>query len=182
MRSIEKSLFRTAPEFQVVKKTRHACHQWSTRSDPQSRQWRTLFSLEICFVLLYFEKWLRTDGQQLWKQESLPAMTVGRPIGSIKNLREKIDFRGWVEKILGFIHAHQGRKYFFFKHSITFDWIGFENDNNKRAIYRAIKQLLRILIHSADPQSRLVVIIVFTHVVCPSVRPHFSNLGEQNKF
>ena len=36
------------------------------------------------------------------------------------------------------------------------------------------------LIHSADPQSPPVVIIIFAHVVRPSVRPHFSNLAKQN--
>ena len=36
------------------------------------------------------------------------------------------------------------------------------------------------LIHSADPQSRLVGIIVFAHVVRPSV-PTFQNLAKQNK-
>ena len=39
---------------------------------------------------------------------------------------------------------------------------------------------LKILIHSANPKSRPVGIIVFAHVVRPSVRPHFSNL-EKNK-
>ena len=38
----------------------------------------------------------------------------------------------------------------------------------------SIKRNLQILIYSADPQSRQVVIIVFAHVVRPSVRPHFS--------
>ena len=38
---------------------------------------------------------------------------------------------------------------------------------------------LKFLIHEADPQSRSIVIIVFAHVVRPSVRPHFS---KQNKF
>ena len=37
-----------------------------------------------------------------------------------------------------------------------------------------------LLIHSANPQSRLVGIIVFAYVVRPSVRPHFSNLAKQN--
>ena len=37
------------------------------------------------------------------------------------------------------------------------------------------------LILSADPQSLPVVIIVFTHVVRPSV-PTFQNLAKQNKF
>ena len=36
-----------------------------------------------------------------------------------------------------------------------------------------------ILIHEADPQSRLIVIIVFAHVVRLSVRHHFS---KQNNF
>ena len=42
-----------------------------------------------------------------------------------------------------------------------------------------------ILIHSADPQKRPVVIIVFAHVVRPSVRPSipsFPSLAKQNKF
>ena len=42
-----------------------------------------------------------------------------------------------------------------------------------------------LLIHSADPQSRRVGIIVFTHVVRPSVRPSvrtFQNLVKQTKF
>ena len=34
--------------------------------------------------LLYFEKWGRTDGQHVQKQWSLPAVTVGRPRGSIE--------------------------------------------------------------------------------------------------
>ena len=38
-----------------------------------------------------------------------------------------------------------------------------------------------ILIHSADPQSWPVVIIIFAHVVRPYVRIHFSNLAKQNK-
>ena len=44
--------------------------------------------------------------------------------------------------------------------------------------------LQSILIHSANPKSRPVGIIVFAHVVCsslrPYVRPHFSNLEKQN--
>ena len=36
------------------------------------------------------------------------------------------------------------------------------------------------LIHSANPKSRPVRIIVFAHVVRPSIRPHFSNLEKQN--
>ena len=36
------------------------------------------------------------------------------------------------------------------------------------------------MIHSANPKSRPVGIIVFAPVVCPSVRPHFSNLEKQN--
>ena len=35
------------------------------------------------------------------------------------------------------------------------------------------------LIHSADPQSRPVVVIIFAHVVRPSVHPHFLNLTKQ---
>ena len=42
----------------------------------------TLFSLDICFVLLYFENWGRTDWKHVQKQWSLPALTVGRPNGS----------------------------------------------------------------------------------------------------
>ena len=41
------------------------------------------------------------------------------------------------------------------------------------------------LIHSANPQSRPVVISVFTHVIRPSVStsvPTFKNLAKQNKF
>ena len=44
-----------------------------------------------------------------------------------------------------------------------------------------------LLIHSADPQSRPVVIIIFAHVIRlfvrssgRRVRPHFSNLAKQN--
>ena len=37
------------------------------------------------------------------------------------------------------------------------------------------------MIHSANPKSLPVGIIVFVHVVRPSVRPHFSNLGKQIK-
>ena len=33
---------------------------------------------------------------------------------------------------------------------------------------------VHFLIHSADPQSRSVVITIFTYVVRPSVGPHFS--------
>ena len=36
------------------------------------------------------------------------------------------------------------------------------------------------LIHSTNPKSRLVGIVVFAHHVRPSVRPHFSNLEKQN--
>ena len=36
-----------------------------------------------------------------------------------------------------------------------------------------------VLIHSANPQSRPVVITVFAHAVRPSIRPHFSNLAKQ---
>ena len=39
--------------------------QRSTRPDPQSRQYRTLFPLEICFVS---KKWGRTDGRHVRKQ------------------------------------------------------------------------------------------------------------------
>ena len=49
----------------------------------------------------------------------------------------------------------------------------------------ARKTVLHILIHSADPQSRPVVITIFTHVVrlsvCQSV-PTFQNLAKQNNF
>ena len=38
-----------------------------------------------------------------------------------------------------------------------------------------------LLIHSADPQSRSVVITIFTHVVRPSV-PIFQNRAKHNKF
>ena len=38
-----------------------------------------------------------------------------------------------------------------------------------------------ILIHSADPQSRPVVIIVFIHVVRTCVRPHFSKSTKTNQ-
>ena len=37
-----------------------------------------------CFVLLDFEKILRTDGQHVRKQLTPPAVTVGRPSGSIQ--------------------------------------------------------------------------------------------------
>ena len=37
----------------------------------------------ICFVLLDFEKRERTGRQYVWKQLSLPAVTVGWPSGSI---------------------------------------------------------------------------------------------------
>ena len=47
--------------------------------------------------------------------------------------------------------------------------------------YVCVTVLDAILIHSAYPQSRLVVIIVFTHVIRPSV-PTFQNLARQNKF
>ena len=50
--------------------------KWSTRPDPQSRQQWTLFSIEICFALLDFEKWGRTDGRHLRKLWSLPSVTV----------------------------------------------------------------------------------------------------------
>ena len=41
----------------------------------------------------------------------------------------------------------------------------------------------QFLIHSANPQSRPVVIIVFAHVVSPYVRPTtFQNIAKQNKF
>ena len=39
-----------------------------------------------------------------------------------------------------------------------------------------------LLIHEADPQSRSGVITIFARVVCPSVRPKFSNLAKQNNF
>ena len=39
-----------------------------------------------------------------------------------------------------------------------------------------------ILIHETDPQSWQVMIIVFTHVVRPSARPHLSKIAKQNKF
>ena len=40
------------------------CQQWSTRSDPQSRQQWTLFSLEVCFVRYWkVGTDVRTDGQ-----------------------------------------------------------------------------------------------------------------------
>ena len=37
--------------------------RWSSWPDPQSRQWWSLFLLELCFVLPDFERWERTDGQ-----------------------------------------------------------------------------------------------------------------------
>ena len=40
---------------------------------------------------------------------------------------------------------------------------------------------LLYLIHSADPQSRPVVIIASAHVVHPSVRPHFSKSSKTNQ-
>ena len=55
-------------------------------SDPQSRQYRTLFSLEICFVLKSGDGRTdgRTDKRTVQKQLSLPAVTVDRPRGSIE--------------------------------------------------------------------------------------------------
>ena len=53
-------------------------------------------------------------------------------------------------------------------------------ENNSVNAYRSSKtkgNLVYILIRSADPQSRPVVIIIFAHVV----RPHFSNLAKQNR-
>ena len=46
----------------------------------------------------------------------------------------------------------------------------------------AVTELHSLLIHSANPQSRPVGIIVFEHVVHTyvRVRPHFSNLAKQN--
>ena len=40
------------------------------------------------------------------------------------------------------------------------------------------------MIHEADPQSRPVVITIFTHNVCPYVRPvtYFQNLAKRNRF
>ena len=45
----------------------------------------------------------------------------------------------------------------------------------KKSIYffTYLRHIILLLIHSADPQSRPVVIIVFVLVVCPSLRPHF---------
>ena len=40
----------------------------------------------------------------------------------------------------------------------------------------------KVLIHSANPQPRPVVIIVFTHIVRTSVRPHFSNSNKTKQF
>ena len=61
--------------------TQDRCHQWSTRPDPQLRQLRTLFSLEICFVLKSLKQW------------SLQTMTVGRPSGSLHHESRRIDGR-----------------------------------------------------------------------------------------
>ena len=46
---------------------------------------------------------------------------------------------------------------------------------------KMLKAKINLLIYLADPQSRPVVIIVFAHVVRPSV-PTFPNLAKQNKF
>ena len=58
-----------------------------------------------------------------------------------------------------------------------------KDTNLKRlaAIYNGVvtHQIVK-LIHSANPKSWPVGIIVFAHVVYPSVRPHFSNLEKQN--
>ena len=61
-------------------------NQWSTRSDPQSHK-RTLFSLEICFVLLDFVKYgayVRTSCVKT--MITTGHVVVGRPSGSIIQL------------------------------------------------------------------------------------------------
>ena len=71
------------------KKPKDRCHQWSTRPDPQSRQeWTFLFLLEICFVLLDFEKCGRTYGRTTCAKTIIttPAVTVGRPSESKENI------------------------------------------------------------------------------------------------
>ena len=46
-------------------------------------------------------------------------------------------------------------------------------------VIRKIDHFSKLLIHLADPHSHPVMIIIFVHVVRPSVR---KNLGEQNNF
>ena len=52
-------------------------------NDPLGQTHSLAYS-EICFVFLDFEKCGRTDGQHVQTLRSLPAVTVGRPSGSIK--------------------------------------------------------------------------------------------------
>ena len=46
--------------------------------------------------------------------------------------------------------------------------------------YLFIRSKLKLLIHSTDPQSRPVVITIFTQVVCPSVCPKISRSNENH--
>ena len=52
--------------------------------------------------------------------------------------------------------------------------------NCQSLVRKHFLRVLLLLIHSDNPKSRLVWIIVFAHVVRPSVRPHYSNLEKQN--
>ena len=60
------------------------CHQWSTRLNSQSRQLQTLFLLDICFILK------SRDGRTERKQRSLLAVTLGRPLGSTRQVSSMI--------------------------------------------------------------------------------------------
>ena len=82
------------------KEKRDACHQWSTRPDPQSRQQRSLFSLESCFVLWYFEN-LGTDGRTDGYADNTFKIVIATSLTSwIKRdaCLSLLDTLGWEEK------------------------------------------------------------------------------------
>ena len=94
-----------------------------------------------------------TDGQRVWKQWSVPTVTV---VGRVdqKLFEKPRKGNGEKESFLSF--------------------------KNCKTNFSFLCLLPSFLIHSANPQLRPVLIIVFTHVVCPSV-PTFQNLAKQHK-
>ena len=59
-------------------------------------------------------------------------------------------------------------------------------DKCQKNQYTQKTQYIELLIHEADPQSRPIMITIFTHVIsthiCPYGRPSFQNFSNQNKF
>ena len=104
--------------------------------------------------LFCFETWGRTYGQHVRKQWSLSTVTVGRPRGSIYTIL--------VYEEICSMSCHD------LWYLILLEYFLYFNNN-----------IYLFLIHSANPKSRPVGIIVFAHVVRTSVT-HFSEIF-QNK-